>query len=59
MMCISLNGIAVLRINSANYGCIINGINKNDYLNLLKIFRFYRQERNIMKVKNYNKFTNI
>ena len=40
MMSISLNGIAVLSINGANYGCIINGISKNDALNLLKICRF-------------------
>ena len=59
MMSISVNGIAVLSIHGANYGCIINGISKNDVLNLLKIFRFYRQERNIMKVKNYNKFITI
>ena len=59
MMSISLNGIAVLSINGANYGCIINGISKNDALNLLKICWFYRQEKNIMKVKNYNKFVTI
>ena len=59
MMSISLNGIAVLSINGANYGCIINGISKNDALNLLKICQFYQQERNIMKVKNYNEFITI
>ena len=52
MMSISLNGIAILSVNGANYGCITNGISKNDALNLIKICRFYRQEKNIMKVKN-------
>ena len=59
MMSISLNGIAILSVNGANYGCITNGISKNDALNLIKICRFYRQEKNIMKVKNYNKFVTI
>ena len=59
MMSTSLNGIAVLSINDANYGCIINGISKNDALNLLKICQFYQQERNIMKVKNYIEFITI
>ena len=40
MMSISLNGIAVLSINSANYGCIIKGISEKDALNLPKICRF-------------------
>ena len=55
----SLNSIAVLSINSANYGCIINGISKNDALNLLKICQFYQRESNIMKVNNYNEFIAI
>ena len=59
MMSASLNGIAVLSINGANYRCIINRISKNDPLNLLKIYRNYREERNIMKVKNYNKLITV
>ena len=59
MLSTSLNGIAVLSINSANYGCIINGISKNDALNLLKICQFYQRESNIMKVNNYNEFIAI
>ena len=55
----SLNSIAVLSISSANYGCIINGISKNDALNLLKICQFYQRESNIMKVNNYNEFIAI
>ena len=52
----SLNSIAVLSISSANYGCIINGISKNDALNLCQ---FYQRESNIMKVNNYNEFIAI
>ena len=59
MLSTSLNGIAVLSINSANYGCIINGISKNDALNLLKVCQFYQRESNIMKVNNYNEFIAI
>ena len=59
MMSASLNGIAVLSINGANYRCIINRISKNDPLNLLKIYRNYREEKNIMKVKNYNKLITV
>ena len=58
-MSASLSGIAVLSINSANYRCIINRISKNDTLNLLKIYRSYPQERNILKVKNYNKLITV
>ena len=58
-MSASLSGIAVLSINSANYRCIINRISKNDALNLLKIYRSYRQERNILKVKNYNELITV
>ena len=59
MMSASLSGIAVLSINSANYRCIINRISKNDALNLLKIYRSYQQERNILKVKNYNELITV
>ena len=59
MMSASLSGIAVLSINSANYRCIINRISKNDALNLLKIYRSYPQERNILKVKNCNKLITV
>ena len=58
-MSASLSGIAVLSINSANYRCIINRISKNDALNLLKIYRSYQQERNILKVKNYNELITV
>ena len=58
-MSASLSGIAVLSINSANYRCIINRISKNDALHLLKIYRSYRQERNILKVKNYNELITV
>ena len=45
IMSISNNGIAVLSINSANYGCIIKGISKKDGLNLPKICRFYESKK--------------
>ena len=36
IMSIILNDIAISRINSADYRCIINGISKSDGLDLLK-----------------------
>ena len=35
IMSISLNDIAILNINGADYSCIINGISKSDAANLL------------------------
>ena len=36
MMSTSLHDIAILNINCADYHCIINGISKNETINLLK-----------------------
>ena len=36
LMSINLNDIAILRLNSADYRCIIEGISKSDAVNLLK-----------------------
>ena len=35
-MSINLNVITILRLNSADYRCIIEGISKSDAVNLLK-----------------------
>ena len=35
MISINLNGIAILKINGANYRCIINGFGKSDAVNVL------------------------
>ena len=36
MMSIKLNDIAILNINGADYGCIIDGICKKESVNLIK-----------------------
>ena len=36
MMSINLSDIAVLRIKSADYHCIINGISKSEVINLMQ-----------------------
>ena len=36
MMYINLNDIVILNIHDVDYCCVINGINKNDALNLLQ-----------------------
>ena len=36
MMSINLSDIAVLNIKSADYGCIISGISKNEAINIMR-----------------------
>ena len=36
MMSMNLSDISILNIKGANYSCIINGISKNEAINLLK-----------------------
>ena len=36
MMSINLSDIAVLNIKSADYGCIISGISKNEVINVMR-----------------------
>ena len=49
MMSINLNDIAILNINGADYLCIINGISKNESLNLPM-----NRKKGIIKIKkNY------
>ena len=58
MMFINLNNIASLKMNGADYCCIINGISKSDVVKLLQNSNLTKGEKkeyyeNKEKQKNY------
>ena len=60
MMFINLNNIASLKMNGADYCCIINGISKSDVVKLLQNSNLTKGEKkSIMKIKKNKRITTI
>ena len=56
-MSINLNDIAILRLNGADYRCIIEGISKSDAVNLLKNADLTKKGRYYKYKKIYKNFS--
>ena len=48
----NLRDIAILKIKSVDYSCIISGISKNEAINLMQNAELTEKRQNIMKQKN-------
>ena len=52
MMSMNLSHIAILSINDLDYRCIINGISKNEVLNLLQKTDINEKSGTLKNIKN-------
>ena len=52
MMSMNLSHIAILSINDLDYRCIINGISKNEVLNLLQKTDINQKSGTLKNIKN-------
>ena len=52
MMSMNLSDIAILSINDLDYRCIINGISKNEALNLLQKTDINEKSGTLKNIKN-------